>query len=108
MLNFRHEETDPLSAESLMLHHEKENCRRFLAGDEFLSPKFADEVDVNATITNIRCSSNRTLWFVAIDSVAYFHFADVFGMNVLTRPEKTAVIVVDSEVSPPGGAVLKY
>lgn len=79
----------------------KESCRMWSVGNTFLHPIFPLEShkDLNENITNVVCKKNRTLSFVVIDTLQYFYLAESLGIDILTKKNKTAVVILDSSVS---------
>lgn len=61
----------------------------------------SEKVQENAfdTISGLACKSNRTLSFLAMDSLAYEIVAEKLGVNLNDFDHKTVAVIVDSEVS---------
>ena len=95
------DEIDPQSSSSVKKAFIREDCRRFLAGYSYHRPVFPrDSLDEEEVpLTQLICSINKTLSFVAVDTVHYFHFAESLGVDVIGARDKTAVVIVDPTVS---------
>ena len=79
----------------------KEECQKFLIGSTYYPPVFP-KVNIKEPSTNFTssiCEVNKTLSFIAIDSLYYFHFAEALGVDVLNYKDKTAVVILDPTVS---------
>ncbi|XP_034935318.1 thioredoxin domain-containing protein 11 [Chelonus insularis] len=77
------------------------DCLKFLAGNKYHNPIFINEpIDnrtMNIKLSSSACDVNRTLAFITIDSLHYFHFSEGLGIDVLKMKDKTAVVILDSE-----------
>ncbi|XP_014234025.1 thioredoxin domain-containing protein 11 [Trichogramma pretiosum] len=97
------ERIDPRSAASVQKAHEREECRRFLAGYSYRRPVFprdeddaaADSKEEEVQLTKDRCHVNKTLALVAIDSLHYFHFSEGLGIELGDKSDKTALVILD-------------
>lgn len=94
-------ETDPQSASAVKKAFTKEECRRFLAGYSYQRPIFPRDCEQEDEIkfTDAICKVNKTLAFVAIDSLYYFHFAEGLGIDVFNSSDKTVAVILDPAVS---------
>lgn len=79
----------------------KDSCTRLLAGNKYYYPIFPVESMAESKVgtTVSACRVNKTLAFIAIDSLQYFHFAEGLGIDILKMRDKTAVVILDSDVS---------
>lgn len=79
----------------------KDQCIKLLAGNKYHYPIFPDVTEnSNSTkVTASACRKNRVLALIAIDSLQYFHFAEGLGIDVLKTKDKTAVVILDADVS---------
>lgn len=96
-------ENDDRFADSLVERDTRLKCETFAHGDEenvmFFedqSPGFETDLD---SLSGLSCKSNRTLSFLAVDSLLYHTFAERLGVNVLKHPKKSVVLIMDYEVS---------
>ncbi|KAG7210429.1 hypothetical protein KM043_011961 [Ampulex compressa] len=91
-------ENDPRSANSVRRAFIKDDCRKWLTGNNYHQPVFPrDSIkDPNINLTDSICKINKTLALIAIDSLHYFHFAEGLGIDVLKRTDKTAVVILDA------------
>ncbi|XP_015111249.1 thioredoxin domain-containing protein 11 [Diachasma alloeum] len=91
-------ENDPKSPENLRKLILRENCKYLMIGDKYQPPVFpvSLEGDVEVKLRASACSGNRSLSFVAIDSLNYFHFAEGLGIDLMRMENRTAVVILDS------------
>ncbi|KAF7993076.1 hypothetical protein HCN44_005857 [Aphidius gifuensis] len=94
-------ENDTKSAIQIEKYKIKENCQRLIVGDNYYRTKLTDESLLNNDKLNIEltasaCSTNRSLAFIAVDSLHYYHFAEGLGIDILKMKDKTSVIIIDS------------
>ncbi|XP_057319444.1 thioredoxin domain-containing protein 11 [Microplitis mediator] len=91
-------ENDSRSAIAVRRHTIENDCVKFLAGDKYHYAIFPDESDQKSDVklTESVCNVNRTLAFIAVDSLQYFHFAEGLGLDVLKMRDKTAVVILDT------------
>lgn len=91
-------EHDPKSPENLKKRFTRETCKYFLIGNRYHRPVFPEGLhgDVDVKLRASACSSNRSLTFIAIDSLNYFHFAEGLGIDLINMENRTAVVIVDS------------
>lgn len=57
-----------------------------------------DHRDQFERIAGVGCNVNRSLSFVALDSTLYHVFAERLGVDVLSRKDQTAAVIIDHEV----------
>ncbi|XP_063995594.1 thioredoxin domain-containing protein 11 [Diachasmimorpha longicaudata] len=91
-------ENDPRSPENLRKQSVRENCKYFMIGDNYHPPVFpvSHQDDVDVQLKASACNNNRSLSFIAIDSLTYFHFAEGLGIDLLRMENTTAVVILDS------------
>ncbi|XP_071442293.1 thioredoxin domain-containing protein 11 [Hetaerina americana] len=90
----------------IQYHDEEEKCRKLLHG-EILQPAVFPDNDVHEecskksekfcfspSIQGLACRTNRTLSILALDSLKYHHFAMGLGVDVLSRKDATAVVIL--------------
>ena len=94
-------ENDPRSAQAVKTMFLKDQCTKLLIGNKLLYPTFPTEskADEETKILIPDSRGNKTLAFIAIDSLQYFHFAEGLGIDLLKMRDKTAVVILDSNVS---------
>ncbi|XP_046403393.1 thioredoxin domain-containing protein 11 [Ischnura elegans] len=90
---------------SLIQHHEKEEaCKRLLHG-EILHPAVFPDDNASENVSKIpenllplvrglACRTNKTLSILALDSLKYHHFALGLGVDVLSKKDATAVVIL--------------
>lgn len=95
-------EDDPLSPENLIQNNVKHFCKLMKFAQEFsptIVPSVLDEERHNLTqINGLSCANNFSLYMIAIDSVHNHHFAESLGIDVFSKKDKTAVVILDSQV----------
>lgn len=72
-----------------------------MTGNRYHQPVFPrDNLEhPNINLTKSVCKINKTLTLIAIDSLHYFYFAEGLGIDLLSRKDKTAVVILDVAVS---------
>ncbi|KAH0546366.1 thioredoxin domain-containing protein 11 [Cotesia glomerata] len=91
-------ENDPRSAIAVRRHAIEYDCIKFLAGDKYHYAIFPDESDQKSDVklTESVCNVNRTLAFIVVDSLQYFHLGEGLGIDVLKMRDKTAAVILDT------------
>lgn len=71
-----------------------------MAGYSYQRPVFPHVSDHESEIklTDAICKVNKTLAFVAIDSLYYFHFSEALGVDVANIKDKTIAVILDPAV----------
>ncbi|KAK0162092.1 hypothetical protein PV327_008457 [Microctonus hyperodae] len=95
----RMNENDSRSAIAVRLRYIQDECTYFLAGDKYHYPIFPEETKEQYSTVKLdtsACDMNRTMAFLSIDSLNYYHFAEGLGINILQMRDKTAVVILDS------------
>lgn len=79
-----------------------ESCKTFLFAQKYHQLVFSSELyNVKTTSFNVKglkCKTNKTLLFIAMDSLHHHHFAEKLGIDLYKRPNKTAVVILDNKV----------
>ncbi|KAK3911975.1 Thioredoxin domain-containing protein 11 [Frankliniella fusca] len=91
---------DPLWAEELQQWVQLERCRQLRHARLLDKPYFPVEKELEEGdygVKGLSCSGNKTLSFLAFDSLQLHHFAERLGVDVLHRKDKSAVLIVDSQ-----------
>lgn len=91
---------DPLWAQELEQWAKLERCRQLRHARLLDKPFFPAEKEVDdkkAGIKGLRCTGNKSLAFLAFDSLQLHHFAERLGVDVLSRKDKTVALIVDPE-----------
>ncbi|XP_051156693.1 thioredoxin domain-containing protein 11 [Leptopilina boulardi] len=90
-------ENDPYSAVEIQKFFYKEQCRLLMIGNKYYRSIFPknDKEEENINLTTSICEVNKTLSFIAVDSLYYFHFAEGLGVDISNRKDKTAVVILD-------------
>lgn len=82
---------------------EIQHCRRLKLGMDYTDLNFPDSSDVykslawRANFTGLACRTNKTLNFVALDSVLYPAFAESLGIDMFNMPHSTVMVIVDPQ-----------
>lgn len=91
---------DHLWSEELQQWVKLERCRQLRHARLLDKPYFPVEKELeegDQGIKGLRCSGNKTLSFLAFDSLQLHHFAERLGVDVLHRKDKSAVLIVDPQ-----------
>lgn len=91
---------DPLWAEELQEWVQLERCRQLRHARLLDKPFFPIEKELeegNPGVKGLRCLANKTLSFLAFDSLQLHHFAERLGVDVLHRKDKSVVLIVDPQ-----------
>lgn len=99
-------ENDPNSAENVQSGWKTINCRmnhlsRKIRLDMFFDPlldKSPSDFDFNKII-GLGCKTNKTLSFLAMDSLTYGLVAEKLGISLENSNKSTAAIVIDAQVN---------
>ncbi|CAH0563678.1 unnamed protein product [Brassicogethes aeneus] len=93
-------ENDHRSAENLQTIHKNEVCRNFLHSENFRPHSFEENVNMaNAQdASGLACKVNRSLHFILIDSLVYYHFAERLGVDLNEFVDKTAAVIVNDKM----------
>ncbi|XP_011861942.1 PREDICTED: thioredoxin domain-containing protein 11 isoform X2 [Vollenhovia emeryi] len=92
------EENDLRSASMVRRDFLKENCKKWIAGNDYHPSLFPREspMQFNISLKESVCKTNKTLALIAIDSLHYFHFAEHLGINISKRKNRTTVVILDA------------
>lgn len=50
-------------------------------------------------MNGLACKSNKSLAFLAMDSLLHYPFAEKLGLNLSTYEDKTVAVITDDKVS---------
>lgn len=99
-------EDDPLTADHLIQYNVEHFCKLMKFAHEHSPPIFPhknhEEVRHTHNLTRINglaCSANISLNFLAMDSVHNHHFAEALGIDIKSKKDMTAVVILDSKVN---------
>ncbi|KAI5651874.1 thioredoxin domain-containing protein 11 [Phthorimaea operculella] len=90
---------DPLAPENLVQSHVKHFCKIFRFAKEWgpiITPQKVEGQNITR-VQGLACAKNFTLNLLAVDSVQNHHFAEALGIDVLSKKDKTAVVILDSK-----------
>lgn len=98
---------DVRSAWNLQRIYREEKCRVFKIAEkyqkEIFSESVVDNVDygrdfVDFNISGLACTTNASLTLIAMDSLLQHGFAERLGIDVFSRKDRTAAVIVDDKV----------
>lgn len=79
---------------------ELQHCHRLNLGLKYSELNFPDSSEGSqqwrANFTGLSCRTNRTLRFVALDSILFPYFAENIGIDVFNQSHATVGVIVDS------------
>ena len=79
---------------------ELQHCHRLNLGLKYSELNFPDSSEGSqqwrANFTGLSCRTNRTLKFVALDSILFPYFAENIGIDVFNQSHATVGVIVDS------------
>jgi len=92
-------EKDELGAEVLLKHKEFDECW-LMEYSNLLNKAWHPKVKHRSNdVDGMACTNNRTLSFVALDSLMHYQLAEGLGIDVLNAYKKTVAVIVDIKVS---------
>uniref|UniRef100_A0A6P7H3K6 Uncharacterized protein LOC114345684 n=1 Tax=Diabrotica virgifera virgifera TaxID=50390 RepID=A0A6P7H3K6_DIAVI len=96
---------DYRSPENLQKLLYRERCKQFIAAEMYHPAIFSKNVpsEKNISIAGLSCRTNKSLSFVAMDSLLHYYFARQLGIDLNNEPDKSAVVILNDKVS-----VFKY
>lgn len=94
------EDNDSRSASMVKRDFLKDDCKRWLAGNDYHPSLFPRDSSrqFNISLKESVCKTNKTLALIAIDSLHYFHFAEHLGIDISKRKNKTTVVILDASL----------
>lgn len=80
---------------------QKDICRNFLYAEKYHQTVFEEKSSKNSMrdVNGLACKSNKTMAFVAMDSLLHYPFAEKLGINLSKYMHKTAAVIIDDKVS---------
>lgn len=80
-----------------------EICKTLLIAQKYQHLAFSSELYNNDVVggfdvKGLKCKTNKTLTFIAMDSLRYHHYAEKLGIDLSKRPNKTAVVILDDKM----------
>ena len=77
-------------------------CELCAFANKYSALVFTETIKREATINNHifghGCNSNRSLTFIAIDSLKYHYYAESLNINIHNHKDKTAIVIVEDKV----------
>nr|CAI5852904.1 unnamed protein product [Callosobruchus analis] len=93
---------DPRSAEGLLKLYNKEKCRQFLTAEKLHPAVLENEYSYTPgsvrNISGLFCQTNRSLTFLAMDSLLNYHFAQRLGVDLFSRSDKSAAVIIGDKM----------
>lgn len=87
--------------EKMVQDFENQHCQRLNLGMNYSDLNFPDIAEGmqiwKANFTGLSCRTNRTLRFVAIDSILFPSFAESIGIDVFNETHSTVGAIVDAQ-----------
>lgn len=85
-----------------MKSFQKNICRNFLFAEKYHPTVFEEKPFKQNSIRDVNglaCKNNKTMAFVAMDSLLHYPFAEKLGINLSKYTHKTAAVIIDDKVS---------
>ncbi|KPM11225.1 disulfide isomerase-like protein [Sarcoptes scabiei] len=81
---------------------ENQHCRKLKLGMNYTDLNFPESNEnrrnnIRTNFTGLACRTNRTLKFMALDSLLYQAFADSLGLDIFNAPHSTIALIVDPQ-----------
>lgn len=94
-------ENDERSPSNLLKLWRRNKCREFVFA-ETIQPAIFEKKNENErndhNISGLACRTNKSLTFVAMDSLLFYHFAERLGIDVTNSKDKSAVAIINEKV----------
>ncbi|VVC87331.1 thioredoxin domain-containing protein 11 [Leptidea sinapis] len=90
-------EDDPLSAENLIQDYAKYFCNKLQFANTIYPPVFPSQSENETDIRGLGCTTNFTMYMIAVDSIRNYHFAEALGIDIKKKKDMTAVVILDSK-----------
>ncbi|XP_038211860.1 thioredoxin domain-containing protein 11 [Zerene cesonia] len=92
------QEDDPLSSENLIQENVEHQCNILQFATKLYPPVIPSRVNGNIShIHGLGCTTNYTMNMIAVDSIRNYHFAEALGIDIKSKKDMTAVIILDSK-----------
>lgn len=93
------------SMERMLKNFEEQHCKRLSLGLNYNDFNFPDSMDGSNTasqkwrqnFTGLGCVTNKTLGFIAIDSLMYQSFTESLGINAFNETHATVIMIVEAQ-----------
>lgn len=85
-----------------MKSFQKEMCRNVLYAEKYHPTVFEEKTIKQNSIVDVNglaCKSNKTMAFVAMDSLLHYPFAEKLGINLSKYRHKTTAVIIEDKVS---------
>ncbi|XP_050498799.1 thioredoxin domain-containing protein 11 isoform X3 [Diabrotica virgifera virgifera] len=91
---------DYRSPENLQKLLYRERCKQFIAAEMYHPAIFSKNVpsEKNISIAGLSCRTNKSLSFVAMDSLLHYYFARQLGIDLNNEPDKSAVVILNDKM----------
>lgn len=84
--------------ERLVAMSAEDQCKRLFHGSLLAAPALLKDQQPAPPLTGLGCKTNKTLAFIAIDSLHHKNVAERLGINMTAKePSNTAAVIVDLE-----------
>ena len=93
------------SMQRMLKNFEEQHCKRLSLGLNYNDFNFPDSGDSGSSgsqkwrqnFTGLGCKSNKTLGFIAIDSLMYQSFTESLGINAFNETHATVIMIVEAQ-----------
>ncbi|XP_019764085.1 thioredoxin domain-containing protein 11 isoform X2 [Dendroctonus ponderosae] len=96
------QDSDPKSMQNLRKLLRRDKCRTFLLAEELTKAIFVESNIENTDqidISTLGCDKvNGSLNFIALDSLRYYMFAERLGIDLSTKSDSSAVVILDESL----------
>ena len=102
---FKQSEYADESMERMLKNFEEQHCKRLSLGLNYNDFNFPDSMESSSTasqkwrqnFTGLGCRTNKTLGFIAIDSLMYQSFTESLGINAFNETHATVIMIVEAQ-----------
>ncbi|CAH1956000.1 unnamed protein product [Acanthoscelides obtectus] len=93
---------DLRSPEALLNQYKKEKCRQFLAAEKLhpaiLEAEYSYTQGKYRNVSGLSCQTNKSLTFLAMDSLLNYQFARRLGVDLSSKLDKSAAIIIGDKM----------
>lgn len=94
-------ENDERSPSNLLKLWRRNKCREFVFAETIQPAIFEKKIEnerKDHNISGLACRTNKSLTFVAMDSLLFYHFAERLGIDVTSSKDKSAVAIINEKM----------
>ncbi|CAG9856574.1 unnamed protein product [Phyllotreta striolata] len=91
---------DYRSSDNLKSTYLKDKCKLFLAAQKVHPALFAKSISPqrNISLAGLSCKTNKTLVFLAMDSLLHYKFAEKLGIDLSKQPDRSAAVILNDKL----------